>query len=115
MIRCIDSMNGGEIFVPKIPSMRVTELGNALAPNCRREYIGIRTGEKLHEVLVSCDEARHGFEYDGMYVLYPGRADATGRKLPSGKPLMSGFSYTSDTNGQWLGREQFLAMIEGLV
>ena len=71
VIRCIEQMHGGEIFVPKIPSMRLTDLAQAVAPGCEIEYIGIRAGEKLHEALVSEDEARNTVETDEMYVIQP--------------------------------------------
>ena len=71
VIHGIERMHGGEIFVPKIPCMGITDLFNAIAPECRAEYIGIRPGEKLHEVLVSEDEARHTLEVEDMYVILP--------------------------------------------
>ncbi|MGC2137910.1 MAG: polysaccharide biosynthesis protein, partial [Candidatus Sulfotelmatobacter sp.] len=71
VIRCIEEMHGGEIFVPKIPSMRMADLAETIAPGCEIEVIGIRPGEKLHEVLVSEDEARNTVEVEGMYVIRP--------------------------------------------
>ncbi len=71
VIRSIEQMHGGEIFVPKIPSMRLVDLAEAVAPGCLVEYIGIRPGEKLHEVLVSEDEARNAVELDEMYIIQP--------------------------------------------
>src|ERR1700732_4818223 len=71
VIRSIEQMHGGEIFVPKIPSMRLVDLAEAVAPGCLVEYIGIRAGEKLHEVLLSEDEARNAVELDEMYVIKP--------------------------------------------
>ncbi len=64
-------MHGGEIFVPKIPSMRLVDLAEAIAPGCAVEYIGIRPGEKLHEVLLSEDEARNAVEFDEMFIIQP--------------------------------------------
>jgi len=78
-IRCIEQMEGGEVFVPKIPSMRVVDLANAIAPDTEIEVIGIRPGEKLHEVLVSEDEARHTLELEDMYVVEPPAALWFGR------------------------------------
>src|SRR6266481_9045632 len=69
VIRAIEEMHGGEIFVPKIPSMRMVDLAESIAPGCEIEYVGIRPGEKLHEVLVSEDEARNTLELDDMYVI----------------------------------------------
>ncbi len=71
VVRCVEQMHGGEIFVPKIPSMKLAEMALALAPGCEVEAIGIRPGEKLHEVLVSEDEARNTLELDDMYVIQP--------------------------------------------
>ena len=71
VIRCLDEMHGGEIFVPKIPSMRMMDLAETIAPGCEIDIIGIRPGEKLHEVLVSEDEARNTVEVDGMYIIQP--------------------------------------------
>jgi len=103
VIRCIEQMHGGEVFVPKIPSMKVTDLAQAIAPQSKIEIIGIRPGEKLHEVLISEDEARTTIELGDMFVVQPAEAmwfvyDWKSR----GKPLPDGFRYASDTNLQWL-------------
>jgi UDP-N-acetylglucosamine 4,6-dehydratase len=111
VIRSIELMEGGEVFVPKIPSMRVIDLADAVAPGAKVEVIGIRPGEKLHEALISDDEARTGVELDDMYVLHAG-ADGVAR-WHEGKPLPEGFRYTSDTNTSWLTREQLRAMVDG--
>src|SRR5205814_1338200 len=71
VIKCIELMHGGEVFVPKIPSMNIMDLAKVVAPDCRVEVVGIRPGEKLHEVLVSEDEARHALELPDMYVIEP--------------------------------------------
>ena len=71
VIRCLEQMHGGEIFVPKIPSMRLLDLAETIAPGCEVETIGIRPGEKLHEVLVSEDESRNTLETDEMFVIQP--------------------------------------------
>src|SRR5215831_14229553 len=71
VVRCIEQMHGGEIFVPKIPSMKLVEIAEAVAPGCEVEFIGIRPGEKLHEVLVSEDEARNTLELPHMYLIQP--------------------------------------------
>ncbi len=111
VIRCLELMKGGEIFVPKIPSMRLTELADALAPGCKQEIVGMRPGEKLHEVLMSCDEARHGVEYDDMFMIYPDNPWSVHPSLNSGRPIPPGFMYASDTNSQWLTGEQFKLLI----
>ncbi|NIS83327.1 MAG: UDP-N-acetylglucosamine 4,6-dehydratase (inverting) [Anaerolineales bacterium] len=106
-IRCIEQMLGGEVFVPKIPSMRIVDLALAIAPDAELEYIGIRPGEKVHESLISEDEARHTLELEDMYVVEPTGALWFGHGWrEEGKPLQEGFSYTSDNNEQWLSREE---------
>ena len=109
----IDLMQGGEIFVPKIPSMKIADLVMAIAPKCEVEYVGIRSGEKLHEVLVSVDEARHGVELDSMYVIKPMDHPWRGHEDVKGAtPLPEGFSFSSDNNTRWLSLEELLSMVE---
>jgi UDP-N-acetylglucosamine 4,6-dehydratase len=105
VIRCIEEMHGGEVFVPKIPSMSLTDLVTALAPNCEVDAIGIRPGEKLHEVLVSDDEARHSLELDDMFVIQPTHPWWSGSHWETGKSLPDEFRYTSNTNPDWLSIE----------
>ncbi len=112
-IRCLEQMQGGEVFVPKIPSMRLTDLAKAIAPEAELEVIGIRPGEKLHEVLISEDEARHTLELDEMFVVEPPGALWFGHAWRSlGKPLIEGFRYASDTNGMWLDEQQIRALVQ---
>jgi len=111
VIRCFDQMYGGEIFVPKIPSMRLVDLADTIAPGCQVEYIGIRPGEKLHEVLVSEDESRQTVETEDMYVIQPPHPWWKSGKWENAKPLPEGFRYSSDTNERWLTRRE----LEGLV
>jgi UDP-N-acetylglucosamine 4,6-dehydratase len=111
-IRCVESMQGGEVFIPKIPSMRVVDLARAIAPDCTIDYIGIRAGEKLHEVLVSEDEARHTVELDDMFIVQPPEGLWFGHDWQDrGKPLPEGFRFASDTNQQWLSLEEIRAII----
>lgn len=112
-IRCIEQMLGGEVFVPKIPSMRVLEMAKAIAPGAEVEFIGIRPGEKLHEVLVSSDEARNAVELDDMYVVQPSGALWFGRGWEDqGRPLPEDFAFTSDANQQWIDEAEMLELIE---
>ncbi|HEX9780166.1 MAG TPA: UDP-N-acetylglucosamine 4,6-dehydratase (inverting) [bacterium] len=106
VIRCLTSMHGGEIFVPKIPCMSILDLCKALAPDCRIEEIGIRPGEKIHEVLVSEDEARQAVELDDMYVIRPAHAWWRSERWTDGRPLPPGFRYASDTNPARLTPEE---------
>ncbi len=113
VIRCIEQMHGGEVFVPKIPSMTVKDLGAALAPECEIVYTGIRPGEKLHEVLVSEDEARSTVELDDMFVVQPTGTLWFGKEWEKiGKPLPDGFRYASNTNTDWLDLDGVKAMIK---
>ncbi len=112
-IRCIEQMQGGEVFVPKIPSMRVSDLAKAIAPDCEQKVIGIRPGEKLHEVLISEDEARHSIDLPDMFVVEPPGALWFGHGWrEQGKPLQEGYRYASNTNDQWLEVEEIREMIQ---
>ncbi len=114
-IRCIEQMQGGEVFVPKIPSMRVIDLAKALAPNSRIETIGIRPGEKLHEVLISRDEARHTLAMEDMFVVEPPGALWFGHGWrDQGRRLPEDFHYTSDSNSDWLTAEQIREIVNRL-
>ncbi len=112
VIRCIEQMHGGEVFVPKIPSMNMIDLTNAIAPDCRIEEIGIRPGEKLHEVLLSEDEARHAVELDSMFVIRPAYRWWSDGNWAAGRALPDGFKYTSDNNPVWLSLDQIREMAE---
>ena len=105
-------MRGGEIFVPKIPSMKVVDLARAVAPECRLEIVGIRAGEKLHEVMIPGDEARNTFEYDTHYIIAPAFHEWTTFDFRSngGRPAPDGFTYSSDTNDHWLTSDELRAM-----
>jgi UDP-N-acetylglucosamine 4,6-dehydratase/5-epimerase len=106
VIRCLEQMHGGEIFVPKIPSMRLLDLAETIAPGCQVETIGIRPGEKLHEVLVSEDESRHTLETEDMYVIQPSHPWWKSENWVNAKPLREGFRYSSDANERWLTRPE---------
>ncbi|MCX6055488.1 MAG: UDP-N-acetylglucosamine 4,6-dehydratase (inverting) [Chloroflexi bacterium] len=112
VIRAAENMFGGEVFVPKIPSMTVADLARAIAPKAKMEIIGIRPGEKLHEVLISDDEARQTVELEDMYVVQPAEALWFGRDWESkGKLLADDFRYASNTNTEWLNLEQIRSII----
>ena len=94
---------GGEIFIPIIPSMKITDLAMAVAPLADWEETGIRPGEKLHEIMVSEDEARHSVKCKDRYIILPEYHDWTGHiNYGDGKILDNGFTYSSDNNTQWL-------------
>jgi UDP-N-acetylglucosamine 4,6-dehydratase len=112
-IRCAEQMEGGEVFVPKIPSMRVIDVARAIAPEAELEVIGIRPGEKLHEVLVSEDDARHTVELEDMYVVEPTGVLWFGHSWRDrGSELPEGFVYASDTNERWLSMEELEALVQ---
>lgn len=111
VIQCIEQMHGGEIFVPKIPSMNIMDLSKVLAPDCHVEFIGIRPGEKLHEVLVSEEESRYALELDDRFVLLPINMERALENWPGGRPLPQGFRYASDDNPQQLTAEALSRLI----
>lgn len=98
VIRCLELMHGGEIFVPKLPSMKLLDLAEAIAPGCKHEIVGIRSGEKLHEVLVPEDDARRTIEFDDYYVIQPDFPWWGEEKSVGGRPVADRFCYSSDTN-----------------
>jgi UDP-N-acetylglucosamine 4,6-dehydratase/5-epimerase len=110
VIGSLDRMGGGEIFVPKIPSMRVTDIAEALAPGVPRRVVGMRPGEKLHEALLTDDEARHSRESDAGYTILPEYPFAALRQHDDERPLPEGFRYASDTNDSWIGVDELRAM-----
>lgn len=114
VIRCLEVMRGGEVFVPKIPSMSVMDLAQALAPGCAIDEVGIRPGEKIHEVLISEDEARLTLELDDMYVVQPAHPWWCSENYTEGRRLPEGFRYGSDTNTWWLRGEELRVMAEEL-
>lgn len=107
----LDRMQGGEIFVPKIPSMKVTDLAKAIAPECDIKIIGIRPGEKLHEAMIMEDDARHTLEFDSYYAILP-ELSWWSTKETAGKKLAEDFSYVSNTNTQWLTVDELRELVE---
>lgn len=112
---CIVRMNGGEVFIPKISSMLITDLAKAIAPECELENIGIRPGEKLHEMLIPEDEARNTIEFDDFFVICPTHL-RTGSHIEEydgkvGKSVAEDFCYASNTNSDWVTEDQFQEMI----
>ncbi len=95
-------MQGGEIFIPKIPSMKIIDLARAICPECKVKIIGIRPGEKLHEALTGEDEARNTIFYKGMYIILPGFSWWKRENYHDARKMPEGFTYTSDNNDEWL-------------
>ena len=111
VINSLAAMKGGEVFVPKIPSMQITDLARAIAPDAEIEVTGIRPGEKLHEVLITEDEARHAVEYDDHFVIEPELAFWRRANGASDYTLPEGFRYSSGDNTEWLNAEDLQKMI----
>ena len=107
-------MVGGEIYVKKIPSMKVTEIARAISPDARHEVIGIRPGEKLHEQMVSIEDALHTYEYPNHYKILPAihNWSRDNARISDGKLVPPGFSYTSDNNSDWMAIEALRGWID---
>jgi UDP-N-acetylglucosamine 4,6-dehydratase len=112
VIRSIELMHGGEIIVPRIPSMRITDLAEAIAPGCELKVMGVRPGEKLHEVLLTEDEARRTRAFDEFFVIEPEHMFRGDTRWTGGASLPEGFRYTSDANDSWLTPESLRKMVE---
>lgn len=110
VVDCLGRMHGGEIFVPKIPSMRVPDIAEALAPDAEVQVVGIRPGEKLHEVMLTEDEARHSVETDWGYVIQPEYRFWDEQPTYEGSEVPAGFRYASDTNTEWCSVDDLRAM-----
>ncbi len=106
----LERMHGGELFVPKIPSMRMVDLAAAIAPDARLEVVGIRPGEKLHEEMINVSDARSTLDMGDHYVIQP-ELEWWPRETLDGTPVPEGFRYASDTNPQWLTPDELRAMI----
>lgn len=114
ILQCLGLMEGGEIFVPKIPSVRVVDLAKAICPTCTTQVIGIRPGEKIHEVLVPEDDARTTMEYDDKFVILPPFQSGLIERYQEkngGTLCQAGFRYASDTNNHWLTVDELRDLI----
>jgi len=112
VVDSFDRMTGGEIFVPRIPSTTIVDLAAAIAPDAAIDVVGVRPGEKLHEEMISEDDARRTFAFDDHYVIAPLLNEWTGgNRWEDGKQLPEGFSYRSDTNDQWLGPDEIRELV----
>jgi len=113
VLYALEQMEGGETFVPKIPSMRLEALFSALVPSAKQEIVGIRPGEKLHEVLLTEQEARHALELEKYYVILPEflPQESYQKYYKTGKRLANDFRYTSDTNPDWLDDQLFKKLL----
>jgi FlaA1/EpsC-like NDP-sugar epimerase len=109
-----DDMIGGEIYVKKIPSMKVVDLAQALAPEARLDFVGIRPGEKLHEQMIGTEDSFYTFDYDGYYKILPAINDwhNSRDRIKNGVRVEGGFSYTSDNNSDWMSAETLRTWVE---
>lgn len=109
---CLENMSGGEIFVPKIPSVRMIDLARIMAPDLKTHTIGIRPGEKLHEVMITEDDARMTFEQEDRYIIRPPFTTGERSRVKTpGTPVEEGFRYASDTNPEQLGEAGLRLML----
>jgi len=112
VMKSFELMQGGELYVPRIPSMKIVDLAQAVAPGAPMHNSGLRPGEKLHEEMISPEEGRRTLRVDDRYVLQPDLA-SWGYKPPAGGvPVSEGFTYTSDTNDQWFTPEEIQKILE---
>jgi UDP-N-acetylglucosamine 4,6-dehydratase len=113
VLKSLERMKGGEVFVPKIPSMNIMDMARAIAPECETEIVGIRPGEKLHEVMVAEDDAKDTVEYPDHFAILPSFHQWTTEDhlRNGGRPCPDGFRYSSDTNTEWLSVEELQQML----
>lgn len=116
VLRCLTLARGGEVFVPRIPSIGILDLAACIAPGCPIEYVGLRPGEKMHEVLLTEDESRHAVEHDDLFAILPEHQSWQGRARQGvvgiRRQVPEGFRYSSDTNEQWLTVEELRRLLE---
>ena len=112
VIKCIESMNGGEIFVPKIPSMKIVDLAEVIAPGIKKKIIGVRPSEKLHEILLTKEEAKHSREFDEYFVIQPEHPFWNKDNFKDGDYPSDGFEYTSNKNDKWITKEQMKQILK---
>ncbi|MDD2640033.1 MAG: UDP-N-acetylglucosamine 4,6-dehydratase (inverting) [Arcobacteraceae bacterium] len=118
VLKNFERMQGGEIFVPKIPSIKIIDLASFMAPHLRQQIIGIRPGEKLHEIMCPADDSHLTYEFDDHFVISPTITFTTRRNYEKnslgevGKKVLQGFEYNSGNNDIWLGKEEFLELLK---
>lgn len=113
VIKALEESRGGETFISKIPSFKITDLAQAMLPGCRMPEVGIREGEKLHEIMVTREDSLHTYEYEKHYIIYP-HYNWWGVKdiIPGGKPVEPEFEYSSGTNSEWLSVEDIQKLLK---
>lgn len=113
VIKALEEARGGETFISKIPSFKITDLAEAMLPGCEKPEVGIREGEKLHEIMVTREDSLHTYEYEKHYIVYPhynwwGEQDI----IPGGTPVEPEFEYSSGTNTEWLSVEELKTRLQ---
>lgn len=113
VIKALEEAHGGETFISKIPSFKVTDLAEAMLPGSKKKEVGIREGEKLHEIMVTSEDSLHTYEYEKHFIVYP-HYNWWGKKdiIPGGKLVEAEFEYSSGTNTEWLSVEQLKEKIK---
>lgn len=116
VLNALREMRGGEIWVPKIPSMKITDLARVIGPECKTPIVGIRPGEKLHEIMIPVDDGRMSIEYPTHFIIKPAFQwwDDEWHAARGGTACPEGFYYGSDNNTQWLADDELRAMVEAL-
>lgn len=113
VIKALEEATGGETFISKIPSFKITDLAEAMLPGCKKPEIGIRPGEKLHEIMITVEDSMTTYEYDKHFIVYPQVIWNEKQKINlQGKKMAEGFSYSSDNNTNWLTVEQIRELIQ---
>ena len=113
VIKALEEAKGGETFISKIPSFKVTDLAEAMLPGCKMPEVGIREGEKLHEIMVTVEDSMNTYEYEKHFIVYPQMVWSENRRaVPTGKKVPEGFSYSSGNNTEWLTVEQIRELLE---
>lgn len=115
VIKALAEAKGGETFISKIPSFKITDLAQAMLPGCKMPEVGIREGEKLHEIMVTVEDSATTYEYDKHFIVYPQMVWSENKKVqPTGKKVPEGFSYSSGTNAEWLTVEEIRELLKSV-
>lgn len=113
VIKALEEAKGGETFISKIPSFKLTDLAQAMLPGCQMPEVGIREGEKLHEIMVTVEDSFTTYEYEKYFVIYPQMVWSDKKRVtPLGERVKEGFSYSSDNNTEWLGIEDIMQLLK---
>jgi len=115
VVKALEESKGGETFISKIPSFKITDLAKAMCPDCTMRQIGIGEGEKLHEIMVTAEDSFTTYEYDKHFIIYPQMVFNNARKaVPTGRKVEEGFSYSSGSNTEWLSVEEIRERLKGI-